>query len=58
LSVVIWIAAMWGLAWPFPRCVATLVAVIWMKSLGTPPPAKIAAWAKRHEPCIISISRW
>jgi hypothetical protein len=32
-----------GLACPFPRWAATLVAVIWMKSLGTPPPAKMAA---------------
>ena len=43
LSVVIWIAATWGLACPFPRWAATLVAVIWMKSLSTPPPAKMAA---------------
>ena len=39
----VWIAATWGLACPLPRWVATLVAVIWMKSLGTPPPVKMTA---------------
>ena len=42
LSVVIWIAATCGHA-SAPRSVYTLVAVIWMKSFGTPPPKKIAA---------------
>ena len=36
-------AATWGLACPIPRWAATLVVVIWMKSLGTPPPAKVVA---------------
>ena len=42
LSVVIWIAARCGLAAPSPRIAFTLVAVICRKSLGTPPPRKIA----------------
>jgi hypothetical protein len=29
VSLVIWMAATWGLACPFPRWAATLVAVIW-----------------------------
>ena len=41
LSVVIWTAETCGLAAP-PRMAHTLVATIWMKSLGTPPPRKIA----------------
>ena len=42
LSVVIWMAARCGLAAPSPRIAFTLVAVIWMKSFGTPPPRKTA----------------
>jgi hypothetical protein len=42
LSVVIWMAARWGLASPPPRIAHTLVAVIWMKSFGTPPPMNTA----------------
>src|SRR5215468_4696144 len=52
LSVVIWIAATWGLACPLPRWAATVVAVIWMKSWaprrlrGLPPwPARAAVAA-------------
>jgi len=43
LSLVTCMAVRWGLAYSLLRWVATLVAVIWMKSLGTPPPAKMAA---------------
>src|SRR3990167_1164129 len=43
LSVVSWMAATCGLASALPRIAHTLVAVIWMKSFGTPPPTKIAA---------------
>ena len=41
LSVVIWMAATWGFAPSLPCRDETLVAVIWRKSLGTPPPRKI-----------------
>ena len=42
LSVVIWMAAPCGLGSVRPRSAHTLVAAIWMKSLGTPPPTKTA----------------
>ena len=42
LSVVIWMAARCGLGSAAPRSADTLVAVIWMKSFGTPPPTKTA----------------